>query len=186
MMYSGHDAKSDVVAKHLQKFKQAISKPAYAKYPELVRTPPEEIWRMAGNKFIRNIIYYRDAKAKAYVYYPNSPENVPENNQSDYNLIWHGGMPVEVELKGLKPQDSWQQWQKLGLDAHSVIGDPLFVDPDKDDFRLKPDSPALKLGFKPIPIEQIGPYKDPLARQLADRPGPGRSGASHSARSPHG
>jgi len=38
--------------------------------------------------------------------------------------------------------------------------DPHFVDPAKLDFRLKEDSPAFKLGFKPIPIEQIGLYQD--------------------------
>jgi len=43
-----------------------------------------------------------------------------------------------------------------------VIADPGFVDPEHDDYRLKPDSPALKLGIKPIPVEQIGPYQDPL------------------------
>jgi hypothetical protein len=43
-----------------------------------------------------------------------------------------------------------------------VVADPLFVDRDHDDFRLKPDSPALKLGFEQIPIEKIGPYADEL------------------------
>ena len=38
--------------------------------------------------------------------------------------------------------------------------DPRFVDPEHDDYRLRPDSPALTLGFKPIPIDKIGPYKD--------------------------
>ena len=42
------------------------------------------------------------------------------------------------------------------------MGDPLFVDRDKDDYRLRPESPALKLGFQPIPIEKIGPYADDL------------------------
>ncbi len=34
--------------------------------------------------------------------------------------------------------------------------DPLFLDPAKGDFRLKPDSPAYKLGFQPIPFDKIG------------------------------
>ena len=34
--------------------------------------------------------------------------------------------------------------------------DPLFVDADNGDYRLKPDSPALKLGFQPIDISRIG------------------------------
>lgn len=39
----------------------------------------------------------------------------------------------------------------------NLIGiDPLFVNPSKHDFRLLPESPAFKLGFKPIPIERIG------------------------------
>jgi hypothetical protein len=38
----------------------------------------------------------------------------------------------------------------------------LFVDAAKDDYRLQPESPALKLGFEPIPVERIGCYADPL------------------------
>ena len=33
----------------------------------------------------------------------------------------------------------------------------------------------MKLGFKPIPVEKIGPYKDPLRAVLADRGGRRRS-----------
>ena len=40
--------------------------------------------------------------------------------------------------------------------------DPLFVDAANHDFRLRDDSPALKLGFQPIPIERIGLYQDEL------------------------
>jgi len=40
-----------------------------------------------------------------------------------------------------------------------VSEDPLFVDAGHQDFRLKDDSPAYKLGFKRIPFEEIGPQR---------------------------
>ena len=46
-------------------------------------------------------------------------------------------------------------------DKNSIVADPLFVDASKDDFRLKPESPAItKLGFKPLPIDEMGLVKD--------------------------
>lgn len=44
-----------------------------------------------------------------------------------------------------------------------VFCDPLFEDVEKKDFRLKPDSPVLKVGFEPIPFEKMGIFKDPMA-----------------------
>jgi hypothetical protein len=38
-----------------------------------------------------------------------------------------------------------------------VDADPKFVDPDNGNFALAPQSPALKVGFEPIPFEKIGP-----------------------------
>lgn len=68
----------------------------------------------------------------------------------------------DVKLEEVEALDEWASWQALGFDERSVVADPLFMDRDKDDYRLRPDSPALKLGFQPIPIEKIGPYADEL------------------------
>jgi hypothetical protein len=65
-------------------------------------------------------------------------------------------------LEEVEAGDDWQGWQARGMDRHSVVADPKFVDSAADDFRLKPDSPASRLGFRPIPLERIGPYASPL------------------------
>jgi len=55
---------------------------------------------------------------------------------------------------------SFEAWQKSGRDVHSVMADPMFVDAANGDFRLRPESPALKLGFKLINVEPVGPPPD--------------------------
>jgi len=46
--------------------------------------------------------------------------------------------------------------QLFGVEAHSVSGDPLFMNFEKGDLRLRPESPAWKLGFQPMTIFEIG------------------------------
>lgn len=99
---------------------------------------------------------------------PAEAQALYEPNKSIFSslLVFQAGTGVfwldDVCLKEVRPRDGWQTWLALDKDRHSIVSDPLFVDPDKDDYRLKPDSPAFRLGFKPIPIEKIGPYQHPL------------------------
>ena len=61
------------------------------------------------------------------------------------------------------------KWLELadGLDSLKIvtvrdnsIGSTDLMNPKEMDFRLRKDAPALKLGFKPIPYEKIGLYRD--------------------------
>ena len=66
----------------------------------------------------------------------------------------------DVRISEAEPLDEWTAWQTAGWDQHSLAADPMFVDWKNDDFRLKPESPAFKLGFKAIPVDEIGIRKD--------------------------
>ena len=68
---------------------------------------------------------------------------------TDYNLYFS---KADQE----KGKRCLEENQKNGVDLHSLATDPLFVDPDNGDFRLRPDSPALTLGFKPIDLSKTG------------------------------
>ena len=164
---SGWTVKSGAWARHLptmiKGWNSVKDQPAWQQmrgmdiYPEDAPLPSGMI--MSGNVFERNIAVSWDEQSRVY-----RCGNVdPGYNQWDYNLLWAKGKPVQIDGLGNYPADEqYAAWRKSGEDRHSVVADPMFVDPEHDDFRLQPDSPALKLGFKPIPVDQIGPYQDEL------------------------
>jgi hypothetical protein len=55
----------------------------------------------------------------------------------------------------------------FGVERDSLAVDPRFVDFEKGDLRLKPESPAWKLGFKPTDLSTIGPRH---GREIPDWP----------------
>lgn len=73
---------------------------------------------------------------------------------SDWNIFYNPNLTRDQLDFG---ERSWEQWQAEGHDLHSLYVDPMFVDPENHDFRLRPDSPALKLGFQPINMSHVGP-----------------------------
>jgi len=82
----------------------------------------------------------------------------------DNNCYWNTA-GQEVTFAGLS-LDQWRQQQNL--DQHSIIADPGFADAKNLDFRLKPDSPALKIGFTPFDYAKAGVYGDPAWIQKAN------------------
>lgn len=82
------------------------------------------------------------------------------------NLYW----PTDGKIPALltKTHFTWDEWRKMGRDNGSLFADPLFEDIEKRDFRLKPGSPAEKIGFKPWDLTLAGVRKtDAKWRELA-------------------
>ena len=63
------------------------------------------------------------------------------------NLWWNEGSTTF-----LRKWFPFSAWQHEGNDILGAAADPRFVDAAKRDFRLKSDSPALALGFRPWDI----------------------------------
>ncbi len=72
------------------------------------------------------------------------------------NCYWNTS-GKEVKPAGM----TFEDWQKRGQDTGSIVADPMFVNAENFDFRLKPDSPPLKTGFKPFDYSKAGVYGDP-------------------------
>lgn len=118
-----------------------------------VRLQPRDDF-MAGNRFVNNIVAYRRPEAEL-VYCWRSADGL--FSEWDRNLYWLRGADLTALPHRITPAGTWADWLTAGFDANSVVADPLFVDPDNDDYRLIGESPAFALGFERIPVERIGP-----------------------------
>lgn len=76
--------------------------------------------------------------------------HVPKGNRINRNISVGGSLASipESVRDAIEVRDNFTE------------GDPGFVDAENQDFRLREDSPALALGFEPIPMEQIGLHVD--------------------------
>ena len=102
--------------------------------------------------FRRNIVFWQ---------YKPVGMNKPWGKECDFNLLHKPGLSTPASALVLQ--------QASGSDANSLEADALFVDPAKGDYRVKDDSPALKLGFRNFPMDQFGVQK-PALRAMAKTP----------------
>jgi hypothetical protein len=121
---------------------------AFGTEHQLMRSREEE---HLSFRFTHNIVYFDSGTLLG-----SSWKN--DHYVMDNNVYWKtgaGAFPEDISFAGA----TLQEWRRRGHDLHSTIADPLFVAPQKDDFRLLPESPALKLGFKPIDLSEVGVRK---------------------------
>jgi len=124
--------------------------------------------RCDHHEYIRNIICFQNTgdgqgrRADVYDFNNWSDDRV---SASDYNVFWSPGGNLSV--KGSPADGSLDKWRQLlggKFDQHSLAADPLFIDAANRDYRLKPESPALRIGFKPIDVTAVGLKADFPAR----------------------
>src|SRR6185436_3443310 len=78
--------------------------------------------------FERNIVWQQQGALLASTWSSNFVMNA--------NVYWHtNAQPLKFGKYSL------EQWRTRGHDADSIVADPLFLAPDKDDYRLKTNSP---------------------------------------------
>ncbi len=117
-------------------------------------------WEKRPNTFQRNILYM----TQGTLFVPFTERTLNERLAAkeplgtwDENLYWHTGQREDLRFF----KRTFGEWQALGLDRRSKIADPMFENAAEYDFGLRPGSPALALGFKPIDTSRVGLYGDP-------------------------
>jgi parallel beta-helix repeat protein len=107
--------------------------------------------------FERNIVLWNRGQLLGYAGWKNGARVALRNN-----LYWRqDGQPFDFAGQ------TWEQWRQAGRDEGSLVADPGFVDAAHFDFRLKPGSPAEKIGFQPFDYTQAGVYGTPEWKQSA-------------------
>jgi len=81
---------------------------------------------------------------------------------TDYNCYW------DTRTKDIRfNEKSFSEWKAEGKDLHSIVADPLFVDPSAFDFNFKKMSVARKIRFIPFDYSEAGVYGFDDWKQLA-------------------
>ncbi len=111
------------------------------------------VWFLnSGDVFRKNIVFTR---------YQPIQVRKPWGKFVDFNLL--------QEVAQAKPTTATELQSQSGRDENSLRGDALFVAPERGDYRLRPGSPGLMLGFKNFAMDQFG-VKTPRLRAIAKSP----------------
>ncbi|HYW46509.1 MAG TPA: right-handed parallel beta-helix repeat-containing protein [Bryobacteraceae bacterium] len=115
-------------------------------YFRIFRDGPGE--KIDGTVLERNIFYSSNGAAVFYTF-AVGPQQVAKS-KIEHNLYYCGGVEETSTPKFL------QTLRAQGVSATDVYADPMFVALQPGNFRLKPESPALKMGIKQIDLNSVG------------------------------
>ena len=112
---------------------------AFGRDAQIQRTRPEP---HISFTFEHNIVYFDSGTLLTGEWGDN-------NYRMDDNLYFDARSGATAESMRFAGA-TLEQWRARGHDVHSLIEDPLFVAPDRGDFRQQTNSPAVKIGFQHI------------------------------------
>lgn len=128
----------------------------------------------APESVFENNVFYMDSgklfwragekQGKKFAFYEKRDGRNPYIRRN--NLYWDPRTPTDGS--DIFSAEKLQALQQDENDHGSVFADPLFVDPAHGDFSLKKNSPALKVGFKPIDISTVGPQRKHYKKTVTD------------------
>lgn len=127
----------------------------------------------SGDEFFNNIsvitgtVPSESSPTRVFIKPISMPKGSKWGSKIDENLYYNINDSSSLMCPGI----DIASWQQKGYDQHSVFSDPLFTDPRKEDYTVKPNSPALKMGFRNFPMNQFGHLMtriQPFGGQFAD------------------
>ncbi|NUQ62373.1 MAG: right-handed parallel beta-helix repeat-containing protein [Pirellulales bacterium] len=126
-----------------------------------VQFNPWSKYPMSGHRCRHNIIACDGGAASLYTVREFSTSMC----RFSENLVHcRSGSPRIADIPHGSVRENWNEWLAMGQDQGSLLADPQFVDAANRDYRLKPDSPAAKIGFQPIDLSGVGNYESPERR----------------------
>jgi hypothetical protein len=125
------------------------------------------VWWGSQDIVARNIYFNHNFQIYYIGFFPTGsavPDSVKNHvKMIDSNCIWDDAITPKIWSQN--GNYTWAQWHTAGLDVHSALADPMFTDTAKvfrsaylprGDYRVKPGSPALTMGFKNFPMDSFG------------------------------
>jgi len=112
--------------------------------------------RVTDSKVRHNILIAHPSGGNAYGERPRlgSEGGDPKvtDTQMDANLYYHPTDPSWMD-------EHFEKMRAIGKERSSLFADPLFVDPESEDFTFQDGSPAPALGIEPLGVSRMGMRK---------------------------
>jgi hypothetical protein len=122
---------------------------AFARDHQIQRTRPEP---HSSFTFETNIVYFDSGTLL-------TGDLSDDHVQMDWNIYFDARSGTAPETLPVGPC-TWEKWRERGHDRNSIVADPLFVVVKQNDFGLRSNSPALKIGFHPIDLRFVGRLRE--------------------------